>query len=464
MNIQTCKSIALLWLTILSPTVAVAQHFPSDKDLTKTIKARVEEGRAVGIVVGVREADGTTRIVSFGTAGPNAQPLDSSSVFEIGSISKVFTGILLAEMVAAGEVSLSDPVSEFLPDEVVMPKKDGREITLLELSTHHSGLPSVPDNMSPQDPTNPYADYTVEQMYEFISGYELQRDIGSTYEYSNLATGLLGHVLARAKSLSYEELLREQILDPLDMNMTGITLSVDMQKRMANGHDKTGKAVPLWDLPTLAGAGAIRSDVKDMLKFLSANIGPAESQLERSMQNSHVVRKQLNKKMAVGLNWHVLSVGNDKIVWHNGGTGGFHSFTGFDPAKGVGVVVLSNSAHDIDDIGLHLINSKIPLKPAKKKKPEVKVARNILTSYVGKYDFTPAFSIVVTLEDSTLFAQATGQGKLALFPESDTKFFLKVVDAQISFTKNDAGAVSGLILHQNGANQPARKTNDDKVK
>ena len=152
------------------------QHFPADEDLAELIRSRVEGEQSVGIVLGVIEADGSTRVFAYGNAGPSAQPLGVKSVFEIGSITKVFTGVLLADMVARGEVSLSDPVSKYLPDGVTMPTRGGREITLLDLSTQHSALPRLPDNMSPADAENPYADYTAAQMYEFLSAHKLRRD------------------------------------------------------------------------------------------------------------------------------------------------------------------------------------------------------------------------------------------------------------------------------------------------
>jgi D-alanyl-D-alanine-carboxypeptidase/D-alanyl-D-alanine-endopeptidase len=142
-------------------------------------------------------------------------------------------------------MSLADPVAKYRPEGVTMPFRGGREITLLDLSTHHSALPRLPDNRSASDAANPYADYTVEQMYTFLSGYELNRDIGSEYEYSNLAVGLLGHVLARVSGGSYENLVRERILTPLGMTRTGISLDEDMQNWMANGHDPQGNVVSL---------------------------------------------------------------------------------------------------------------------------------------------------------------------------------------------------------------------------
>lgn len=447
----------LLASTLLFPALVSAQHFPSDEDLTALIQSRVDENRATGIVLGVLEADGSTRIVWAGEAGPDAKPLGARSVFEIGSITKVFTGILLADMVAKGEVAYSDPVSKFLPEGVTMPSRNDQEITLLDLAVHHSGLPRMPSNFAPADPTNPFADYTPELMYEFLSGHELQRDIGESYEYSNVGVGLLGYVLAGVAGGTYEEVIRERILKPLGMSMSGVTLEGEFGAWMAQGHDQAGSVVPLWDIPTLAGAGAIRSNVGDMLTFLAANTGEPQSDLEKAMRESHTIRKDISPEMSVGLNWHVRKVGEESIVWHNGGTAGFRTFAGFDPVKGVGAVVLTNSGHGADDIGFHLINSGAPLTPKPEKYTEIEVSEEILASYVGEYELRPGLNIVVTMEDGALFIEPTGQGVAPVFPASETKFFLKVVDAQVSFTTDESGAVTGMVLHQAGNNLPGRR-------
>jgi serine-type D-Ala-D-Ala carboxypeptidase/endopeptidase len=455
-------SIAVLVALAATTTTApvAAQHFPSDAAIEDIIRTRISEDRAVGMVIGVMEADGSTRVVSFGDAGPGARPLGERSVFEIGSISKVFTATLLADMVARGEVALDDPVQMYLPTGVTMPKRNGAEITLLDLSTHRSSLPRIPSNLAPRDASNPYADYTFAQMYDFLSGYELPRDIGSEAEYSNLAVGLLGHVLARAAETDYETLVTERILQPLGMDMSAITLSGETEAWMVRGHDEQGAVTSLWDLPTLAGAGAIRSNMNDMLVFLDANVGPARSDLERAMRAAQEVRGVMGGGMEIGLNWIVRTDGDTRVVWHNGGTGGFRTFLGFNPDLEVGVVVLTNSAHGADDIGFHLINPALPLAPAPAppvERAEIVVAEAILETYVGEYELAPNFSITVTLADGGLIAQATGQAAFPLFAETETDFFLKVVEAQVTFVMDDDGAVTGLVLHQAGANQPARK-------
>jgi CubicO group peptidase (beta-lactamase class C family) len=348
----------------LLPLNVTAQSFPSDGEVRSILQDRVDTDRAVGIVVGLLEPDGSTRVFAAGDAGADARALDGRSVFEIGSITKVFTGVLLADMARRGEVRLDDPVSQYLPEEVRVPSRGGREITLLDLSTHHSALPRLPSNLSPADASNPYADYTVEQMYAFLSGYELTRDIGAEFEYSNLAVGLLGHTLARAAETSYEELITERVLEPLGMESTGIALNGSMRDWLTQGHDATGAQASLWDIPTLAGAGALRSNTVDMLRFLSANVGDPRTELERAMRTAQEPRAQLpdgGPGSSVALNWIVRGTERGQIVWHNGGTGGFRTFIGFDPTRETGVVVLTNSGHGADDIGFHLLDPQLPL-------------------------------------------------------------------------------------------------------
>lgn len=445
----------------ISTSQLAGQSFPTDAEVASILQERIAQGRGVGLIVGLLEADGSSRVVFAGSAGPDTRPLGERTVFEIGSITKVFTGALLAEMARREEVALTDPVSRHLPPNVRMPSRSGREITLLDLATHHSALPRLPNNMAPADPLNPYADYTVERMYAFLSGYELEREIGATFEYSNLAVGLLGHALGRAAGSSWEPALRERILDPLGMTNTGITLTGETAEWMARGHNQAGTVVPLWDLPTLAGAGALRADVNDMLRWLAANIGEPQNDLERSLRIAHEPRATLSEqgpvRLSIGLNWMIQTNGDSRIIWHNGGTGGFFSFLGFDPDRRVGVVVLANAQHSVDDIGMHLLDVSNPLSEPPRERGEIQVAPEVMQDYVGEYRLAPQFSIVVTLENGALFIQPTAQPRLPIFAESENSFFLRAVDAQITFQRDASGAVTGLILHQAGQNLPGTK-------
>jgi CubicO group peptidase (beta-lactamase class C family) len=297
-------------------------------------------------------------------------------------------------------------------------------------------------------------------MYAFISDYTLIRDIGAKYEYSNLGVGLLGHVLALRSRTDYETLVRTRIGRPLKMDSTGIKLAPQMQARLATGHNSARLPVPNWDLPTLDGAGALRSTVNDMLKFVAANLGLKKSPLLAAMQKAHQSQHHTGvPDLEIGLGWHILKKFDTEIVWHNGGTAGYHSFIGFDQKKRKGVVVLSNSANDIDDIGRHLLESQYPLAKfeAPKERKAIKLEATIFDAYVGEYQLAPTFVITISREGDQFFAQATGQGKFELFAETDMDFFLTVIDAQITFVKDDKGQVTHLVLHQNKVDQPAKK-------
>ena len=440
---------------VVDPRVAL-----SDSAIRSIIKERVDAKRSSGIAVGILDPDGHTRIFAYGTSG-TSRPLDANSVFEIGSITKTFTATSLADMVVKGEVKLDDPVAKYLPSNAHVPSRNGKEITLVDLATQSSGLPRMPTNFSPKDQNNPYADYTEQQAVDFVSSYQLTRDVGAKYEYSNLGMGLLGIALTRREGVSYEQLVRKHVIDPLQMNDTRVTFTPSMRERLALGHDDAGKVVSNWDIPGLAGAGALRSTVNDMLKYLAANVDAAHSPLAPAIEMTHVKRHGTDSpNLSLGLAWHILTTpnGND-ITWHNGGTGGYRTFTGFDPVRHAGVVVLSNSNTGVDDIGLHLIDPRLPLTPAPVKvtHTEIMLSPDVLQRYVGDYELAPTFHIVVTREGGALFGQPTGQDKVQLFAEKEDGFFLKVVDAQLVFTKDSSGNVTGLILKQNGQESPGKK-------
>lgn len=445
--------------TIATPQLTAQVTVPSDSAIRAILQNRIDTKRAVGIVAATLD-HGRQQVYTAGSSGSPGVPLDGNTVFEIGSITKVFTASLLADMVAKGEVKLDDPVTKYLPKSVRVPSRNGKQITLLDLATQSSGLPRMPTNFSPADNNNPYADYTVAQMYAFLSSYELTRDIGAQYEYSNLGVGLLGHALALRSGKSYENLVTDRILRPLGMNDTRITLTPAMKSRLAPGHSPTGEVVANWDLPTLAGAGALRSTVNDMLKFLAANLDSTSAPLGRVLATTHFARRDVSgAQMRIGLNWHILNAFGRPVVWHNGGTGGYRTFIGFDQADNRGAIVFSNEFVSPDDIGFHLLDARAPLAPPPSTKVRTEIALDpaVLEAYVGVYELAPTFAITITRDGASLYAQATGQQRFQLFAEAPTEFFYKVVDAQITFEKDSAGKVTRLILHQGGQNAPGVK-------
>ena len=457
----------LIIMTVALTAGAGAQSLPnspvpSDDEIRKILIQRIDNyHQGVGIVVGVIDAQGR-RVVSYGGLNQgDARPLNGDTIFEIGSVTKVFTSLLLADMVQRGEVALSDPVAKYLTGDVRVPERGGRVITLVDLSTHTSGLPRMPSNFHPKDPANPYADYTAEHLYQFLSTYQLTRDIGSQFEYSNLGGGLLGLALARRVGMDYEALVRARIAVPLGMASTGITLSPEMRARLAVGHDAQLKPVSNWDFTALAGAGALRSSANDMLTFLAANLGYLKSPLAPAMASMLAVRRPTGAPQGreIGLAWLITKASDDELVWHNGGTGGYRSFLGYDLKTRVGVVVLSNTftGPGIDDIGMHVLDPHAPLLPVPKEHKEITVDPTIFDGYVGRYRLAPDFILTVTREGDRLFVQATNQPRLEIFPESARDYFLKAVDAQITFVTDAQGRVSELVLHQGGRDQHAKR-------
>jgi serine-type D-Ala-D-Ala carboxypeptidase/endopeptidase len=422
------------------------------EEIRNILRDRIDTARqSVGIVAATFDSD-WQNIVPYGRGGASKdRPLDGDAVFEIGSITKVFTSLLLTEMVTRGEVALDDPVSKFLPDNVKMPARNGKQITLLDLATYSSGLPRLPDGI-PNSGDNPYASYTVEQLYEFLSNHTLRFDPGTHYEYANLGFGLLGHVLALKANSNYEDLVVSRICAPLGLADTRITLTGSMRERLAQGHQSTLKPASNWDIPTLAGAGALRSTANDLLTFMKATcLSEASAPLRPAIDMLLRTRRPADRaNQTVGLGWFVRSGNDDELVWKDGETGGYASFVGFSTRLRSGAVVLSNSTNLIDDIGFRLTNPgyKIAQYP-----PEVAADPAVLETYQGTYQMTPKFALAIRTEAGRLFVRGTGQPEFELFAEGDNRFFMRYVDAQGTFLANKDGRVDRLLWHQNGSYQ-----------
>jgi serine-type D-Ala-D-Ala carboxypeptidase/endopeptidase len=337
-----------------------------DDEIHDVLVQRIDEmNRGIGIVVGIVDAHGR-RVIAYGHLNQgDDRPLDGETLYQIGSITKVFTSLLLSEMAQGGEVALDDPVAKYLPSDVKVPERGGKQITLVDLATHTSGLPRLPTNIAYRSVRNPYADYSAADLYQFLSTYQLKRDIGQEYEYSNLGGGLLGLALARRAGMDYGELVRKRICVPLGLNSTTSRLDAEMQWRRAIGHDRTMQPTSNWDHgPATAGAGELWSDANDMLAFLAANLGYAQTPLAPAMAAMLSLRRPTGiKGLEIALAWHITTKHGAQMVWHNGGTGGYRSFIGFDQEAGVGVVALSNSFtwEGVDDIGRHLLDPSFPL-------------------------------------------------------------------------------------------------------
>lgn len=372
--------------------------------ITDSIRAflqqRIEvEKKDVGMVVGLVDEHGSM-VVSYGKMDDGASPeVNGDTLFEIGSITKTFTGLLLQDMIERGEMKLNDPVAAYLPKSVRMPTHKGREITLLQLATHTSGLPRNPENLDPARADNPLAQYTAEKLYAYLSGCKLTRKPGVKFEYSNLGSGLLGHVIALKAGTDYESLVVERICRPLQMESTRITLTPELKARLATGHNQFGYAVSNMDFNSQAGCGALRSTANDLLKYVAANLGLTPSSLTALMEKTHAVRFQSAiPPVIMGLTWDVvLDPQGRKIVSHGGATYGYRTFAGFYTTRRRGVVVLSNCSNEgvgPDSIGMLLLESE--WKSNRRPKTR-KVSDQVYDPLVGQYRLSGSFNLGVLI-------------------------------------------------------------------
>ncbi len=350
------------------PTTTIPTVFPALANVQAILDKRVSDKKALGLIVALISKDGSVQFVSAGQSGQVAlKEIDADTIFEIGSITKTFTGTILAQMVSSGEVALDSKVRQYAPPQYKFREsKSAGDITLLQLATHTSGLPRLPISIAfgvamALDFDNPYKNYPLDAMWKFIADEKI--DVSATFPsaYSNLGVGLLGDLLAHKAALSYQALVKRQILDPLmmvDTAMGDVVVTKTAAPRLAIGHTDKLKPTAYWTFGSMGGAGGLRSSARDMARYIDAQ----KNGKLAGATNAQTIRAKVNDNMDIGLTWMNLKRHGDEIVWHNGGTGGFRSFAGFSKISGLGVVVLSNTAISVDDIGVHLLNPRNTLK------------------------------------------------------------------------------------------------------
>jgi CubicO group peptidase (beta-lactamase class C family) len=342
-------------------TGAIPSFNPLQTELDKKVDSLVMPfmriGNTVGLSIGVLE-NGQMHVYSYGeTAKDNRLVPDGNTLFEIGSITKTFTATLLAYFVQQGKLNLDDPVNKYLPDSVANLQFNGKPITIRSLANHSSGLPRLPGNFAIQsDPVNPYRNYDSIQLFSFLAHFTPTREPGAQYEYSNFAVGLLGLILERISGKSYETLLKEIIWQPLHMNNTTITLANEDSSKLALGYDVSLHPVHSWEFQSLAGAGAIRSCINDLLLYAKAQAGKDNSQLSQAIQRTHELTFESGQNK-VGLGWHIFNQKGKNYIAHDGQTGGYCSSIVVNPASGNAVVILTNAAIRPGNISVDLILS-----------------------------------------------------------------------------------------------------------
>lgn len=422
-------------------------------EVLASAQQRVELGLNPALVIVYLEKGKAPEIKALGSTSlePGASAVTPQTLFEIGSVSKTFTALAAALQVEQGLMKVDDSLDSLWPQSWGPLNPSLAPIKLSALLTHTSGLPRMPDNFQPADPNDPYADYAQNQLQAFLKGLKLQ-NAPPKYGYSNLAYGLTGALLAARAGNSYSQLITRDILQPLGMLQSRLD-DPPATESLALPHYEGVPVAPWHFSEPTAGAGAIRSSGQDMAKYLSAQLSPPAGPLGKAIQRSHqLLHTESELELAYG--WHVARVEGQPLYWHNGQTGGFLSFMGFMPDKGVGAVVLTNNTDSIQDLGLRLLN------PAQKLWPvfDKRLPERQLKVYTGTYNLAPGMDFTITQAHGYLLVQLTGQPALRVFPiDQPHRFAYRVVDAQLAFDTDDQGQVKGLTLHQNGMTPYAKK-------
>lgn len=458
--------VACLLACILAamPTAARAGDEPLKAQFDALAEPLVSQGYAAGVTVAVVREGGTT-ILSYGKValGSKVAP-DARTVFPIGSVTKLFTTLLLAEEARRGRVGLQDPLESHLPRLVRMHRLPGRSMTLEDLATHSAGFPRMPDNWSPANPYNPCADYTVEMLYQYLATCRLTREPGQAYEYSNVGSGLLGHLLARREGKSFEALLLERVCLPLGMTSTRITLQADQFSRAVQGQDLVATPMPRWEWQdSLAGYGALCSTPEDMAKFLRAEMGlggaGASSLMQAMASTQRPLRPEADRAWKIGLGWHVSPDGT--LLWHDGGIYGAYAFVGINKATGTGIAWLSNS--NLWQLPPLLGRLQAVLKGERvaplRLQRLVRVSPGSLDACTGTYEKQAGSTFTVRKEDDTLVMSVGNSSTgVSLWPTSDREFvMLETEGLSATFTTDEQGKVDSLRLRSPDRETVARR-------
>jgi CubicO group peptidase (beta-lactamase class C family) len=422
---------------------------------------RVVDGLSIGYIEG--EHYGIVHLGSSNRAGKKA---DNLTVYEIGSITKVFTALLLADAVVRGEIDLNAAAGVANPAGIRLPAREGAPIKWIDLATHRAGLPRLPTNLALTDLKNPYRNYDSKKAAEFLKQYELPRQPGESHEYSNFGASVLGYLVAQKAGKTYEQLLRERIASPLRMTDSTVTLSGDQRKRLALPHDRFGSATLPWTFADLPGAGGIRATMRDMMRFAKAQLTPPTDTLGEAIELAWKQHRDADASgPAMGLGWII--AGDGQTRWHNGGTGGSHAALFINRDLKCAAVVLCNTASDeVDQLAMQLVRKAggqetrpEPGEPADDESGELAIDAELRGRLAGRYQLTPDFIFDVQDRDGRLMVGITNQPTQEVFPDSPTRWSYRGVDATLEFKLPKRGPAKSLILHQNGAEQTAHRIN-----
>lgn len=465
MNIRRC-AIVLLSIAITSFAsipIAAAQNL-TDQSVENAAKPLIENHVVDGLSIAYIEG-GRPGIVHLGRANQSGQKPNDQTVYELGSISKLFTSLLLADATLRGEVNIYTAANVPNTARIRLPSRDSRSIKWIDLSTHRSGLPRLPDNLSPADPSNPYRDYDSKKAAEFLNSYKLPRAPGKTQEYSNLGVSVLGYLLAQKIGKPYQQLLRERVATPLKMTDCTVTLTADQSRRLATPHARFGSPTSPWTFADMPGAGEVHATIRDMMIFAKAQLNPPDTGIGEAIDLAWKQHTEADASgPAMGLGWMI--AGDGQTRWHNGQTGGFTSAIFVNRKYKCAVVVLCNTAvtGKIEELATQLLQQAAgaQAKAAPADTPDrdpngLPIDAKLRGRLAGRYQLAPNFIFTVTDRNGHLMVAITNQPTQEVFPDSPTQWSYRGVKATLEFKLPKTGPATSLILHQNGIEQTARR-------
>lgn len=424
--------------------------------MEQVIQSYVHPGQFMGSVLVARDGN---ILLSKGYGDADVEweiPNAPTTKFRIGSMTKQFTATSILLLEERGKLKVEDPVKKYMPDAPAAWDK----VTIQSLLTHTSGIPSFtsfPDYHATEAiPTTP------EQLVARFRDKPLEFQPGEKWEYSNSGYVLLGYLIEKISGQSYKDFLEENIFKPVGMRDSGYDSNQAIVPRRASGYSPGAKGpanAGYIDMTIPFSAGALYSTTEDLLRWETALFGG------NVLSAASLTKMTTAFKSDYGFGLMIHTVNGRKEVEHGGGFEGFNTEMQYFPEEKLAIIVLGNLNGSAPDeiatkLGAVVHGEKVVLASERK---EIPLPANMLEGYVGIYELAPTFRIAITLEDGGLKLQATNQPKFPLFAQSTTSFFMKVVDAEVNFEKNDQGAVSGLVLHQGGRDMKGRRLTAEEV-
>ncbi|MBL1408551.1 serine hydrolase domain-containing protein [Sphingobacterium faecale] len=332
-----------------------------DEYIDSVARTYIQQKNAQALAVGVIH-NGKTNTFYYGETvkGDSLSLPKENTLFELGSITKIFTATLLADLVEKNIITLEDTISKYLPDSVAQ-NQYLQQITFKQLANHTSGLPKLPDNLEKStkfSASDPYAQYSRKELFSYLKNIQRDDLPGDKFEYSNTGFALLGELISIIAKKSYSQCVADIITTPLSLSNTLEKVNPKTQQ-ITKVYNATGTEAPVWQWQVFVGAGGLKSTITDMLRFIKIQFKMPETQLEQALALTRQFTYYLPPSTDIGLAWHMNMVNDVVQYWHNGGTGGSSTFIAIVPDTKSAIIVLANSALSVDEISRKILNTII---------------------------------------------------------------------------------------------------------